>query len=242
MRYLVLATDYDGTLASHGTVADTTLAVLERIVGSGRKLILVTGRHLPDLKNVFPALGIFHRVVVENGALLYRPATRQEKLLCEPPPRAFLDALRERKVPFTAARGIVATWEPHQESVLNTIKDLGLELQVIFNKGAVMVLPSGVNKATGLRTALAELGIDPKHAVGVGDAENDHALLAACGFGVAVANALPALQKRADLVTQNRNGSGVVELCERLLADDLAGLSSQGQGPAKPLNSPAQTT
>ena len=31
----------------------------------------------------------------------------------------------------------------HQEAVLESIHDLGLELQVIFNKGAVMVLPSG---------------------------------------------------------------------------------------------------
>ena len=45
---------------------------------------------------------------------------------------------------------IVATWEPHETTVLQTIHDLGLELQIIFNKGAVMILPTGVNKATGL--------------------------------------------------------------------------------------------
>ena len=50
-----------------------------------------------------------------------------------------------------SGRCIVATWEPHERHVLETIRDLGLELQVIFNKGAVMVLPSGINKATGLR-------------------------------------------------------------------------------------------
>jgi HAD superfamily hydrolase (TIGR01484 family) len=59
--------------------------------------------------------------------------------------------------------------------VLETIRELGLELQVIFNKGAVMVLPSGINKATGLRAALDELQLSPHDAVAVGDAENDHA-------------------------------------------------------------------
>jgi hydroxymethylpyrimidine pyrophosphatase-like HAD family hydrolase len=227
MRYLVLATDYDGTLASHGSVADSTLAVLERVLASGRRLVLVTGRHLPDLKNVFPHLEMFRRVVAENGALLYRPSSREEKLLCEPPPQAFLDLLTERQVPFSAGRGIVATWEPHQESILKAIKDLGVELQVVFNKGAVMVLPSGVNKASGLKAALEELGISPHNVVGAGDAENDHALLSFCECGVAVDNALPFLKQRADLVTKGRNGAGISELCEQLLQDDLAQFDSR---------------
>ncbi len=222
MRYLVLATDYDGTLASHGSVSESTLAVLRRFVTSGRKLILVTGRHLPDLKNVFPALDMFDQVVAENGALLYQPSTRKEKLLCEPPPQAFLEMLAKHQVPFAAGKAVVATWEPHQDAVLQSIKELGLELQVIFNKGAVMVLPTGVNKATGLKVALDKLCLSPHNTVGVGDAENDHALLAACECGVAVDNALPFLKERADLVMKGRSSAGVVELCEQILADDLA--------------------
>ena len=222
MRYVLLATDYDGTVASQGTMHDTTLAALERVRASGRKLILVTGRHLPDLRTVFPKLEIFHRVVVENGALLYRPDSREEKPLAEPPPQAFLDLLRERGVPFSVGRGIVATWEPHQDSVLRAIRDLGLELQVVFNKGAVMVLPTGVNKGTGLLAALTELGISPHNAIGIGDAENDHALLAACEIGVATGNAVPILKERADLVLEDRNGAAVVEFIDRLLTNDLA--------------------
>jgi len=180
MRYLLLATDYDGTIASQGKVDENTLAALQHVLASGRKLVLVTGRHLPDLKNVFPKLELFQRVVAENGALLYRPETREEKLLCEPPPQNLLARLQEMKVPFSVGRGIVATWEPHEDMVLKAIHELGLELQVIFNKGAVMVLPSGVNKATGLKAALDELGISPHNVVGFGDAENDHAFLSTC--------------------------------------------------------------
>jgi HAD superfamily hydrolase (TIGR01484 family) len=54
MRYLALATDYDGTLAHDGVVDDATIRALERLVHSGRKLILVTGRELPGLESVFP--------------------------------------------------------------------------------------------------------------------------------------------------------------------------------------------
>lgn len=222
MHFLVLAADYDGTLARDGKVDESTLAALQRLRASGRKLILVTGRHLPDLCNVFPHLELFDRVIVENGGLLYRPQTREQKLLTEPPNEKFTALLKERGVPFSAGRTIVATWKPHEEEVLKAIRDLGLELQVIFNKGAVMVLPSGVNKGTGLAAALDELQLSPHNVVGVGDAENDHAFLKVCECAVAVGNALPALKERADVVLKQARGAGASELCEQLIANDLA--------------------
>ena len=222
MRYLALACDYDGTLACEGRVSEETVAALQRVRESGRKLILVTGRELDDLQHVFPHLDLFDRVVAENGALLYLPATREEKLLSELPPEAFITALARRGVgPISVGKIIVATLHPHETTVLEVIRDLGLELHVIFNKGAVMVLPSGVNKATGLQAALGELGLTPHNAVGVGDAENDHAFLSLCECAIAVANALPMLKQRADFVTSGEHGRGVIELIDRLLTADL---------------------
>lgn len=226
MRYLALATDYDGTLATDGQVDKETLAALERLQESGRKLIMVTGRHLDDLLNVFPQLDLFDQVVVENGALLYQPATREEKPLGEPPSEAFIKTLQERGVdPLSVGRVIVATWHPHEDTVLEVIRELGLERQIILNKGAVMVLPSGVNKASGLAAALEEMGLSSHNVVGVGDAENDHAFLSFCAVGVAVANALPMLKERADFVTKGNRGAGVVELIDQIIASDLADLS-----------------
>ena len=40
-----------------------------------------------------------------------------------------------------------------------------------------MILPSGVNKASGLQAALQALGLSAETVIGVGDAENDHAFL-----------------------------------------------------------------
>ena len=222
MHLLVLAADYDGTLASDGKVDASTIDALERVRSSGRKLILVTGRHLPDLCKIFPNLELFDRVIVENGGVLYRPQTREQKLLTEPPDERFVSLLQQRQVPLSTGRTIVATWHPHEEEVLKAIRDLGLELQVIFNKGAVMVLPSGVNKGTGLAAALQELQLSPHNAVGIGDAENDHAFLKLCECAVAVDNALPALKERADVVLSKPRGAGVEELCQQLLDRDLA--------------------
>lgn len=225
MRYLALACDYDGTIAHNGRVNETTLAALNRVRDSGRKLILVSGRELEDLQRVFDRLDLFDRAVLENGALLYLPATREEQVLTERPPDEFVRELVRRGVgPISVGRVIVATWTPHENTALETIRDLGLELQVIFNKGAVMVLPSGVNKATGLQAALAELGLSPHNAVGIGDAENDHAFLSLCECAVAVANALPMLRERADWVTTQDHGAGVAELIDRLLEADLVEL------------------
>src|SRR5262245_51136871 len=131
MRYLTLACDYDGTVAHHGVVDAPTVAALERLRASGRNLILVTGRELDDLRRICPHLDLFEWVVAENGGLLYRPATREERALGEPPPPVFAATLERRGVePLSAGRVVVATWEPHESTVLSVIKELGLELQV----------------------------------------------------------------------------------------------------------------
>jgi len=228
VRYVAVASDYDGTLASQGKVSDATLATLKRLRLSGRRLVLVTGRELDDLLSVFPEISLFDRVVAENGGLLYTPSTLEQRPLGDAPPKRLVDELRRRGVdPLSVGRVIVASWEPHQDTVLEAIHELGLEHQVIFNKGAVMVLPPGINKATGLSAALAELGLSAHNTVGIGDAENDNAFLASCEASVAVANALAGIQERADLVTGGRAGKGVAEVAEALLADDLASLEPE---------------
>lgn len=225
-RYHVLASDYDGTLARHGQLMDTTRAALERLRATGRKVLMVTGRRVDDLLTVCPDLAVFDCVVAENGAVLYFPDTREFHPLAEPPPPIFADMLRERGVPDVATgKVIVATWSPYETVVLQVIRDLHLEMQVIFNKGAVMVLPSGVNKGTGLLAALAKLRLSGHNVVAVGDAENDHALLATAECGVAVGNALPMLKERADLVTTSDHGPGVEEVAQRLIRYDLADLA-----------------
>ncbi|MDX2090733.1 MAG: HAD hydrolase family protein [Kofleriaceae bacterium] len=223
MRYHALAADFDGTLAHHGVIDDFTWAALRRLRDSGRRLIMVTGRELDELLALIPEPKVFDRIVAENGALLYDPSTKMERTTAPGPPAEFVAELIAHGVgPISVGRAIVATWEPHQDVVLHVIRDQGLELQVIFNKGAVMVLPSGVNKATGLTLALHDLGLSPHNVVGIGDAENDHALLACCECGVAVDNALASIKHAADLVMKGDHGRGVAELIDMLLEDDLA--------------------
>ncbi|AMR29988.1 haloacid dehalogenase [Mucilaginibacter sp. PAMC 26640] len=224
MRYHTFVTDYDGTIAENERVSIATIEALSRLKATGRKLILVTGRELDQLQYVFPEFGIFDMIVAENGALIYSPASKKTALLGNRPPEAFIRLLQDKNIPLSVGQVIVATWEPHQEVVLEAIRNFGLEYQLIFNKGAIMILPPGINKATGLHAALIELNLSEHNTVAVGDAENDNALLEAAECAVAVNNALPLLKENADWVTNNSRGAGVVELVEELLADDLLSL------------------
>jgi len=224
MRFQALAADYDGTIATHGRADDVVIPALQRVRESGRKLLLVTGRELPDLKKVFPELALFDRVVAENGALLYRPGSGEDVPLCDPPDPNLIAALRGRQILFSTGRAIIATDDEHHTAVAAAIHELNLaaSVHIILNKGSLMILPAGVDKSTGLLAALKELDIAPANVVAVGDAENDLAMLAVSGCGAAVANALPQVKRDADLVTVGRHGAGVVEVIDDLLASDLA--------------------
>jgi HAD superfamily hydrolase (TIGR01484 family) len=239
MSYLALATDYDGTLATDGQVDAATLDALTRWKQAGRQLILITGRQFDDLLQVFAPIALFDWVVAENGAFLYHPQTQQEKPLAQRPPQEFIDRLRQQILAAEQAesipeefsnlvknkgldrlgvgRIIVATWTPYDTIAHALIEEMALDLQIILNKGAVMILPTGVDKVLGLRAALAELNLTPEQVVGVGDAENDTAFLTACGYAVAVANALPEVKAQMDFVTTGSRGAGVIELIDRLL-------------------------
>jgi len=221
VRFLALATDYDGTLASDGAVDLKTVAALRRLAATGRKLILVTGRQLNDLLRVFPEASMFDAVVAENGAVLYRPESRDTRVLAPPPPADFVAALQRRGVdPLWQGQVVVATVQPNDRAVMEVIRELRLDLQVILNKGSVMVLPGSVDKATGLRAALDELALAPRSVVAIGDAENDQAFLAMSGYGVAVANALDPLKASAAHVTRGEAGAGVREIIDWLIAED----------------------
>jgi hydroxymethylpyrimidine pyrophosphatase-like HAD family hydrolase len=219
MKYRALATDYDGTLACDGRVDEPTLRALERARARGLRLVLVTGRELTDLANAFARLDLFDRVVAENGAVLLEPSTSTVRVLGPAPPPAFLDRLTRRHVPVFAGRCIVATFEPYHAEMLAIIRELDLAWHIILNKEAVMALPSGITKASGLLPALEELGVEAAHTAGIGDAENDSALLESCGLAAAVANALPSVKELAHVVTVAERGAGVAELIEQLLAE-----------------------
>ncbi|MDQ6676310.1 MAG: HAD hydrolase family protein [Acidobacteriota bacterium] len=215
-RVRAIATDYDETIAEHGFVPQLTLRAMERFRASGRLLILDTGRGLEDLTALFPELDRFDRIVAENGAVLYDPGTKIGRVLAPPLAPAFLADLGRRGVePIPKRQVIVDTWAVHHGQIREAIREAGLDYQLIYNKDSVMVLPNGVDKGTGLKHALTGTGVSPFETAGIGDAQNDFELLAACGIKVAVPHAIPALTREAN------HTMSFVELVDSILSDTM---------------------
>jgi hydroxymethylpyrimidine pyrophosphatase-like HAD family hydrolase len=223
VKYLAFATDYDGTLAKDGHVAAHVLQAIERVRAAGLKTLLVTGRQMPELRALFPRIDLFDAIVAENGAELLLPPAGREEILGDPPSTEFLAEMKRLDVtPFSVGKVIFATWRPHEAVIAQSIIRLGLDYQIIFNKDAVMVLPKGINKATGVASALERLGISSSQLAGIGDAENDLPLLRICGWSGAVANALPSVKARSQFVAAHDHGAGVVEFIGKLLKEPTA--------------------
>ena len=182
-------------------------------------MILVTGRRLQELLAVCPDLAHFDFVVLENGGVLYDPRIKEEVALAQPAPESFVRRLRELQVePLAEGRVLVATVVPHELAVLQATRELGLELQIVFNRTAVMVLLPGVNKTSGMDHALRKLGLSSHEVVAVGDSANDHSFLERSECAIAE----PSIKSIAALVTAAESGAGVVELIGELLKDDLS--------------------
>jgi hydroxymethylpyrimidine pyrophosphatase-like HAD family hydrolase len=208
-RYFhAVAVDHDGTLTTSGRPSTEVLAAIAETRGDGRRVVLVTGRILAELRSVFPGVDDhFDAIVGENGAVTARAG--RDRLLALPVPSELDVALAARGVEFQRGEILLACDRADEPTVLEVVRELGLECQLISNRNALMVLPAGVTKGSGLAEALADLGISPHNTAAVGDAENDHSLLAVAELGVAVGNAVASLKADADIVLDQPDGPGV---------------------------------
>lgn len=211
MHRRILAFDFDGTLAENGVVPPQLSTALERLYAAGYVLFLVTGR-LTKSVSLGALGGLFTGIVWENGAVLYDSANHETHFPFRQVDRRLVEALVAADVPLEHGQAIVSTWFPHIETVWRVINEWGGDAAVINNKGAVMILPAGAAKGAGLERLLTICGFSPRNLVSFGDAENDLSMLSLGEFGVAVADAVPALKAAADLVTTQPGPAGVHEV------------------------------
>ncbi len=206
--FRVVAVDFDGTLTTSGRPSAEVLDAIGRARQGGRRVLLVTGRILSELRESFSEVDeVFDAVVAENGAVIAGPmGTRQ---LREPIDTRIARELERNGHHIRRGKVLLACRAGADSDALAVIRRLGLDYQLVFNRTELMILPSGITKGTGVATALASLGLSPHSTVGIGDAENDHSLLDRCELGVAVANAVDSLKSHADLVLDQPDGEGV---------------------------------
>jgi len=211
MRFLVLAIDFDGTIATNDVLDPDVRAALSELRRRGIIVILVTGRILDDLRRVCGDLHFLDAVVAENGAAIEFPGTGYTMTLASPPMEALLEGLREAGIEHAAGNSVVEAAAVDGVRILSILQRLELPLTLTFNRGRVMVLPQAISKATGLQQALTVLRLSAHNALGIGDAENDHELLRLCEVGVAVSWGSEALKKSADHVLPGEGPSAVAK-------------------------------
>jgi hydroxymethylpyrimidine pyrophosphatase-like HAD family hydrolase len=220
-RWSVLASDFDGTLATQGWVPLEALAAVSRFRSAGGTFVLVTGRRLPELYEVFPETDQFaDRIVAENGGILHDPSNPPAVTLTVSPPAELKDVLIAAGVGEVEIGEVLVSASRDDEIAVRRAAHRLAHIwpcQVVPNKDRVMLMPAGVDKGTGLAAAVATLGVSLRDVLAIGDGENDVAMLRAAGLGVAVADAVPALQAHADLLTRGEASAGVVETIDCLL-------------------------
>lgn len=224
MRHLnVVALDLDGTISIDGRPHPQTLEAIDTARLSGVAMVLATGRIQSELDADFPGLTAhFDALVLENGAVVVSGG--RPRALTPPLDPGLDQLLAERGVVFRRGRVLRALDREHATAAVQAVADLGLDCQVVHNRGASMILPAGVTKGTGLVAALADMHRSPHNAIGVGDAENDLALLDAAEVGIAVPDSVPSLLRRADLVLEGGPGNGIPALLQGELLDGTAPL------------------
>lgn len=211
MTFKALACDYDGTLASHDRIGEEALAALARARAAGLRLILVTGRTFFELIRVCEPLDLFDTVVAENGGVLYFPTTGVMRDQAPPPPPRLLAELDRRGVTFQAGRVVVGTWRSEEERVRLVLADLGVSMEIVYNRAALMLLPPGVSKGVGVGLAIRALGLSFHDVLALGDAENDLDFFEACGWTASPINAVPELKDRADWIFPGENGTAIAQ-------------------------------
>jgi hydroxymethylpyrimidine pyrophosphatase-like HAD family hydrolase len=218
MKFNVLALDYDGTIARDGWLDPDVRSAIADVRAAGIAVILVTGRILEQLKAFTGGLDFVDAIVAENGAVLYF-SSGYTRTLGQPPPQKFLEELGKRAVTFAVGQCVVEADASAAQQVLGAVRDLELPLALLFNRGRLMVLPQSISKGVGLRESLSTLGFSAHNVIAIGDAENDHDLLATCEFGAAVVWGSRVLQEAADAIVPGNGPSAVAPYIRQMARD-----------------------
>jgi phosphoglycolate phosphatase-like HAD superfamily hydrolase len=221
--FKALACDYDGTLASEDRISPAVRAALERARKEGLRLILVTGRTFFELTRVCDCPELFDAVVAENGAVLYYPGSAMIRDQGPPAPSRLLAELDRRGIYYQVGRVIVGTARGDEGGVKDALAVSGVTRELIYNRAALMLLPAGVSKGSGVQQALRVLGLSAHDVLALGDAENDLPLFDACGFSGCPGDSLPTVRERVDWVFPGVHGDGIAAaITEQILPDRLA--------------------
>ena len=212
----VIVTDYDRTLTDENLqLYEPVLESLTRLRRDyGIKVIIASGRKLGFLLEALDKFHLVDAIVGENGAILHFPQLASTINLGDG--TKIKAALRASSVPIDEGEVVVSAKRAYEEDVKKIIKERRLRVEIQYNRDDLMLLPSGLNKAAGVKEVLSRLGLSDAKLICIGDAENDIPLFEIANIRVATANALPAVKNKADAVCMGVGGVGVAHFLDYL--------------------------
>lgn len=223
MSYKILATDIDGTITDErGHIHLKALEWIRKLEDKGVPVILVSGRPLPFLESLSLFIGTSGPLIAENGAVV----KINGQTISFGDPKLAKDALemlqsagmqidldddnRYRLVDISLKKNT----DP--ELIQSLIIEKELPVAVLVTNVMIHLVDNQVSKGKTLLKVLADLKIAPAETVVSGDSYNDLPLFEIGAFNLAVGNAAPTLQSRADLVAKAMYGEGFTQLIQEI--------------------------
>jgi hydroxymethylpyrimidine pyrophosphatase-like HAD family hydrolase len=232
-----LALDFDRTLMpTAGGSYRFASRTLTEVRAMGLRVILVSGREYATLARIARHLGTIDAVVAEDGAVVDSPFAGRPKRFGES------TGLRvRRRFAGASLRGVeygqVVVSLPRRSARRAARLVSRLAVTFSFNADRVMIVPRGVNKATGVRRAMKGMRLPPNAFAAIGDGENDLPLLRAAALSGAVRNAVSRLRAVADYTCRAAVGAGVREFVRGPLSERIALRPVRRQRPFAPRGS-----
>lgn len=207
-------------------------ALIKQLAAQGTSFHLCTGRPQAFAEAMSQVVDVQTPFICENGAMIFTPETdRATSMISE-------DALKivQELHRALSAEGFImevgneyslcASWlgiseAPQAEIVAR--KDVlearyeRLGLNWTNSHTSIDVTPFGVSKQSAVAVMLAEMGLRPENAIGIGDSHNDLKMLEYVGLPLCPANANPEVKALCKIIASQPQVAGVVELLQGLL-------------------------
>ena len=228
----MIVLDIDGTILDREGIIPEMIHLVRELERSGMTVSLASGRTLPNITPIHQSLGISGFIVGENGGMVWDSSRGHEI-------RVLADGSRPREAARwlgTQIEGLdpegiesnrwretewclieIEDWEEVRGAIASSEWS---DISVIPTGFAVHLTIPGHDKASGLRVAFDQRGIDPSRVIACGDAPNDIPMFDLVGFSVSVSRNYDEVVRAADLVTDAHGKEGSLELlkalCERV--------------------------
>jgi phosphoglycolate phosphatase (TIGR01487 family) len=218
------ALDIDGTLTDNGGALNLEAAfILKWLEKLGYRIIFVTGRSAWESLALTTFLGTTKITVGENGGVVATSPNNMILLADVSYSLMAYDYLSKKinnikqKIVFPRLTEVVLQRNFDKEKGKKILNRSGLPVNLHDSKYGYHLNYIGINKATGLKTALKHLNLKISEIVSIGDSEIDVPMFKACGYSIALGNSSTSVKEKANFFVQSKMGEGLIEAIQHVV-------------------------